>query len=125
MRVTRGGRPLRDLEAIGDGFGEIALLRDLPRTATVTALRESVVLILDREAFLGAVTGHPVVAAEAGRVVEARLGDRDASREPGSLRAGGVTRGRDRGDGRSAGPASRYEIRIISATSRTRIVAPA
>ena len=88
MRVTRGGRPLRDLEAIGDGFGEIALLRDLPRTATVTALRESVVLVLDREAFLGAVTGHPVVAAEAGRVVEKRLGDRDANREPGSLQAG-------------------------------------
>jgi MFS family permease len=78
MRVTRREGHLRDLDTPGQGFGEVALLRDVPRTATVSALRESVLLVLGREAFLAAVTGHPVVAVEAGRVVEAHLGDRDA-----------------------------------------------
>ncbi len=73
MRVTRGGRHLRDFAAVGEGFGEIALLRDVPRTATVTALRDSVLLVLSRQAFLAAVTGHSVVAAEASRMAEARM----------------------------------------------------
>ena len=71
--VSRGGQPVRRLEVVGDGFGEIALLRDVPRTATVTAAVETELLVLGRREFLGAVTGHPVARDMADRAVDAVL----------------------------------------------------
>jgi MFS family permease len=65
VRVERDGRLLRELHDAGDGFGEIALMRDVPRTATVTTLSETVFLTIDRSAFLTAVTGNPMVQARA------------------------------------------------------------
>ncbi len=80
VEVSRGGQPIRTLGAAGDGFGEIALLRDIPRTATVTAITDTVLLTLGRREFLAAVTGHAVVVADAGRHVEGLLlADQEAS----------------------------------------------
>jgi MFS family permease len=57
----------------GESFGEIALLRDVPRTATVTARTDVVVRAIGREPFLDAVNAHEPVAAAADAIVSARL----------------------------------------------------
>ena len=59
--------------ARGDCFGEIALLRDIPRTATVVADQLMRTLALDREAFLIAVVGNSVSSAAADALVVQRL----------------------------------------------------
>lgn len=64
---------LRRTQAAGECFGEIALLKDVPRTATVTALEGCRLLALDRSHFISAVTGHRRSGETAASVVEARL----------------------------------------------------
>ncbi|MEX1173439.1 MAG: cyclic nucleotide-binding domain-containing protein [Chloroflexota bacterium] len=78
VRVEQGGRHVRDLDRAGEGFGEIALLRDVPRTATVISASEVAVFAVDRAPFLAAVTGHPVAHATAQRVVTRFGGPPDA-----------------------------------------------
>ena len=72
VEVSQDGERVSTLDA-GDHFGEIALLRDVPRTATVTARTAVVVYALDRDDFLAAVTGHAASAEAAETVVSARL----------------------------------------------------
>lgn len=55
-------------------FGEIALLRRIPRTATVRAATNGHVWALDRTSFLDAVGGHGRSRASAENVVVERLG---------------------------------------------------
>jgi MFS family permease len=75
VTVSKNGRQVATLEG-GDFFGEIALLREIPRTATVTTLTDTLLYALERDDFLEAVTGHPQSAEVADAVTRARLADR-------------------------------------------------
>ena len=63
VRVTRGGKTLRDLGA-GDFIGEIALVADVPRTATVTATSPVRLLVVTDRAFRGVLERAPSIATK-------------------------------------------------------------
>jgi MFS family permease len=98
--VVRDGRVVNTLGR-GDGFGEIALLGDQPRTATIRASADEPlrVGVLQRPAFLTAVTGYPVSAA-AGQKVVALVATRDAGRLAATNESGGPLAGTTEGSGR-------------------------
>ena len=75
LAVSKGGERIAELGG-GDSFGEIALLRDVPRTATVTAATDVVLLALDRRHFIPAVTGHGDAHEAAELVISSRMGMR-------------------------------------------------
>ena len=70
----------------GDCFGEIALLRDIPRTATVTAQQPLSTFALGREEFLTAVTGNSTSMTAADALAAHRLTADTPDRSDGSAR---------------------------------------
>jgi CRP-like cAMP-binding protein len=78
--VLQDGHVVRTLGA-GECFGEIALLHDQPRTATVRAAGDTRLHVsrLRRSAYLTAVTGYPAAAAAGDELVTSRL-EADAER---------------------------------------------
>ena len=87
LDVVQDGRFLRRCGR-GDGVGEIALLRTIPRTATVTAHTAATVYALSREPFLTAVCGHAATQRQADRIADARMA-------AGAAAGGGETAGPD------------------------------
>jgi len=67
-------------EGPGESFGEIALLHDVPRTATVRTTEPTRLLALEREQFLTAVTGHRRSSQLAGGIAEDRWVSREVAR---------------------------------------------
>jgi MFS family permease len=72
LAVETDGRVLSSMGPC-ELFGEMALLRNAPRNATVRALEDSRVYRLERGEFLAAVTGHPVSSQQASDLVATRL----------------------------------------------------
>ena len=70
--VSVGGREIRRLGP-GDGFGEIALVRDVPRTATITAIDDVRLLDVAREPFVEALGGQHRSRTIAAGLVDDRL----------------------------------------------------
>jgi len=73
VAILIDGRLVRALGP-GESFGEIALLRDVPRTATVSARTRVALQRLDRLEFIGTVTGNAASASAADALVGAHLG---------------------------------------------------
>jgi len=78
VQVTQGNHNVATLHR-GDYFGEIALLRNVPRVATCRALTDVELYTLERERFVSAVTGHTTSAREAKEITDQRLSELGAS----------------------------------------------
>ena len=72
--VTRDGERL-GTRSSGDFFGEIALLEEIPRTATVTAKTPLRFFVLTRQAFTRLIDANPRVERKVLRALARRVGD--------------------------------------------------
>lgn len=79
LRAAAGAARGAELATLGPGafVGEIALLRDVPRTATVTVTVPTSLRGLDREHFLATVTGSPAGAVALVEEMDRRLAEHD------------------------------------------------
>jgi MFS family permease len=73
VEVLVDDKPVRR-QGHGEYFGEIALLRDIPRTASVRAVSDTRLLALEGSHFVQAVTGSPTSTEAANGVIAERLG---------------------------------------------------
>jgi cyclic nucleotide-binding protein/MFS transporter len=72
VAVSIDGRHVRD-EGPGEAFGEIALIRNVPRTATVSATASTQLVALERRVFLETITGVPASTSAAEAMVQEHL----------------------------------------------------
>ncbi len=72
VRIDPPGQAARMLGP-GEGFGEIALIRDTPRTASARAAAETRLFALRGDEFVSAVTGHATSVEAANAVIASRL----------------------------------------------------
>ncbi|MGD0393502.1 MAG: cyclic nucleotide-binding domain-containing protein [Acidimicrobiales bacterium] len=79
LTVTRSGIDVGTVGR-GDGFGEIALVRDVPRQATVTADTDCLLFSLDKAPFVTTLSGHASAASAVSDVVDRHLTDGIRSR---------------------------------------------
>jgi CRP-like cAMP-binding protein len=82
LSVTRQGQPTSRPLTPGDGFGEIALLYDRPRTATVTPLGSCRLLRVQRDDFLAAVTRNTEGHRAAREVADTHLARKAVPHQP-------------------------------------------
>ena len=81
LAISRHGQHLQTVSR-GDGFGEIALIRDVPRQASVTAITDASLYALHKELFVQTVTGHIAASSAARTIIAGHLGDDTADRSP-------------------------------------------
>jgi hypothetical protein len=82
LAVTRDGQLLLTI-ARGDGFGEIALVHDVSRPASVTAITDAFLNALDKVPFIQTLTGHRSAASPVSDAVARHLGSEQPVREDG------------------------------------------
>lgn len=76
-RVERGGEILGQLKS-GDFFGELALIEEHPRSASVIAVEETECLLFPAWEFTSLLEEHPEIAVPIMRVLIARLHRRES-----------------------------------------------
>lgn len=74
LEVSRDGRVVQTVKR-GDGFGEIALIREVPRQASVRAVTDASLYRLRKDRFLQTVTGHVSASRAVGTTIAGYLGE--------------------------------------------------